>query len=318
MDKTTLEERCAELKARMLAEQAGKRSSSTQILIQHSNHRPSSERQTPVQAEQQRVRLTNPHPLIKEALCSAENVPSDYGRLQYRRAGLIDIRVSKHSVRRALRVFDLLIKPLEQEGLRIGIVSSESGYYESFHQQTYVTNGTERVHITVSEKVLRRENPAWNARTNYFVKRYDYHPTGILTLALDEGSYRKIDSRRTWSDGIGHLIEDRIDSVRESIRQILKLKLAERIAAEERQRRERELQKLREEAQRQQKEEQERVDQLKTWSRMWSECERLRAFVAQWEQQTQAKHGPIECGSPADAWRRWALLAIDRLDPLRE
>lgn len=41
-----------------------------------------------------------------------------------------------------------------------------------------------------------------------------------------------------------------------------------------------------------------------------------RAFVAEWEQQTEARHGRIENGSEADAWRRWALHAIDRLDRL--
>lgn len=271
-----------------------------------------------MQPEQQAVRLNHPHPLVKAALSSGENLRIDYGKLQYRWAGFIDIRVSRQSVRRALKIFDLLIKRLESEDLQIGIVTRERGYYEQFDHQTYVTDGSERVHITVSEKVLRRDNPARNERKNYFVERYHYHPTGILTLALDEGSYRTLHVRRTWSDGKGRLVEDRIEEAWHSIQQILKLKRDERIAAEERQRRERELQRLREEAQRQQREEKERVEQLKAWGQTWNECERLRAFVEQWERHTEARHGQIVSGSPADAWRRWALRAIDLLDPLSD
>ena len=32
--------------------------------------------------------------------------------------------------------------------------------------------------------------------------------------------------------------------------------------------------------------------------------------------QIQTTHGSIEIGSRADAWRRWAMLAIDHIDPL--
>ena len=108
------------------------------------------------------------------------------------------------------------------------------------------------------------------------------------------------------------------DSVAHSIHRALKSKRVDRLRAEEERRLELEHQKLDAEAQRQESEEEERIEQLKSWEQAWTQCERLRAFVARWEQHVEAQYGPIQPGSPADAWRRWAHQAIDRLDPFSE
>jgi hypothetical protein len=101
-----------------------------------------------------------------------------------------------------------------------------------------------------------------------------------------------------------------------SILRVLEAKRQGRLAAEEERKREAERQRFRAEAQRQEKEEEQRIGQLKLWTQAWRECEHLRNFVGAWERQVEAKGGKIESGTPADAWRRWALCAIDRLDPL--
>jgi len=131
---------------------------------------------------------------------------------------------------------------------------------------------------------------------------------------------RRRDGRRrsSWNDARGHLIEQYIDDANSSIRQALQLKREDRVKAELEQHREVERQRLRAEAQRQDDEESKRVEQLKRWEQAWTECERLRAFVAEWERQAQAASGQIESGSAADGLRRWAHLTIDRLDPFRE
>jgi hypothetical protein len=316
--KPTLEERCAELKARMLAKQSSR---ATTVVIARatatSDHRPLL-KTTPDPVETPAVSLANPHPLVRAALSGTKDVGEDYGKLQFRRGGLLDIRVSSSSVRRALKIMDSLIKKLERGGLKVRIESRERGYYQSFHRETYATDEHERVQITVMEKTYRRDNPSWNEEKRYSVDWYHHHPSGILTLSLDESSYWKLGCRHTWSDGRGHLIEQYLDDADSSIRQALQLKREDRVKAEQERHREVERQRLRAEAQRQDDEESKRIEQLKCWEQAWTECERLRAFVAEWERQAQAESDQIESGSAADGWRRWAHLTIDRLDPFRE
>jgi hypothetical protein len=45
-------------------------------------------------------------------------------------------------------------------------------------------------------------------------------------------------------------------------------------------------------------------------------AERMRAFLAAWEQRNEAVNGPIVLGSPADGFRRCVSLVIDEIDPL--
>ena len=144
-----------------------------------------------------------------------------------------------------------------------------------------------------------------------------YDSTGRLALVLDDESYGwGFKCPRKWSDAKGHLVEEHLERPAASIRQVLEDKRIARLAAEEERKLAMERQRLRAEEQRQEKEEEERINELKDWAQTWRECERLRAFVAVWEQRIEADGDKIEPGTPADAWRHWALLAIDRLDPL--
>jgi septin family protein len=316
--KPSLEERCAELKARLLAKQPSAKTVPVVARAMATSAQRPSLRATPGPHETPAVSLANPHALVKAALSGSKEVREDYGKLQFRRWGFVDIRVSKSSMRRALKIVDILIKRLEHDGLKVQIATRERGYYESYHQETYVTDDRERVQITVAEKTYRRDNPNWDQEKRYSADRYHYHPSGILTLALDEDSHWGFGCRCRWSDARGHHIEEHINKAVESIHQALKSKYDDRIKADEKKRHELEHQRLRAEAQRQDKEETERLEQLRSWEQAWSECERLRAFVNRWEQVVEAEHGQIESGSSHDAWRRWAYLAIDHIDPLRD
>jgi len=89
------------------------------------------------------------------------------------------------------------------------------------------------------------------------------------------------------------------------------------IRREEERQREVKRQAIRAEEQRQAKEEEKRVDELKRQAGAWFEAERLRAFVAAWENELVADGEEIGLGSEADGWRRWATLAIDQLDPIK-
>jgi len=72
--------------------------------------------------------LYNAHPLVREARTVLNNVRVDeYGRLSlYRDQKCLDIRVSKASVHRALRIIDALIKEFERREVEVKVKGSEN------------------------------------------------------------------------------------------------------------------------------------------------------------------------------------------------
>jgi hypothetical protein len=319
MDRKTLDDRCAELKARMLAERYGVEG---RPVPQKGIEKPRPASATSylrVGSSTDGVRVStqirNPHPLVKAALGAVGDIPEDYGKLQFRRRGYLDVRVSKALVRRILAIMDALIKQADACGLKVQLAARDRSYYSGGY--TYITDGREQVQITITEKTYQRENPAWNEKARYSVPRFLHHPGGRATLVLDNDSYRlDLSCPRKWSDAKGHVIEEYIDEAISSIRQALLAKHQARILMEEERQRVLERQKILAEESRQKREEEQRFEDLKRWAQEWSRCERMRAFMAAWEHAVEAQGGPILSGSLEDGWRRWAGLLIDRLDPL--
>ena len=317
MDKPNLDERCAELKARMLsANQRNKdpnpaRVSATASVSDRSK-RASSLAPKPIEAViLPPTEIRNPHPLVKAAPSGMRDVGEDYGRLQFRWRGFVDVRVSKISARRAMKVMDTLIKRVEAGGLDVKIAPKDPRYPDQAHGLTFVSDGKERVQVTVIEKTSRRDNPAWR-RDNWQENRYSYAPTGQLSLVLDANLCRS----RTWADKRGHLIEEYLDAVVTSIVQSLEHHHKARLEAEQNRLREIERQRIRAEEDRQTREQAKRTEQLKDWAKAWAEAEQLRAFLSAWEKRTDGDQGAIEPGSHADGFRRWVALVIDEIDPL--
>jgi hypothetical protein len=314
MHKQTLDERCAELKARMRSAEDGKRTTSTTPTSMKSPHRATATlRPDPKPIEPVApVEIRNPVPLVKAALAGMREVQEQYGRLQFRWRGYVDVRVSKASARRALKFMDVLIKRVEALGLTVQVRDGDRGGYRSSHGLTFVTDNKERVQVTVIEKTGQRANPAWNSESPWSIHKFLFDPTGRLTIVLDEDRY----SPEKWIDKRGHHIEEYVDAVVHSIQQSLVDKAKARIEAEEHRKLEAVRQQLRADADRQHREQAQRVEDLKGWTESWAAAERMRAFLAAWEQRNEAVHGPIALGSPADGFRRWVSLVIEEIDPL--
>jgi hypothetical protein len=311
MDKPTLDERCAELKARML-KSSNPAKVATTIAVNDRRKDAFSQVLEPIEAAiLPPIEIRNPHPLVKAALAGMRDVGEDYGRLQFRWRGFIDVRVSKASARRALKMMDTLIKRIEASGLNIKIAPKDPVYNASSHGLTFVSDGKERVQVSVIEKTARSENPAWN-RDDWRENRYSYTSTGQLRLALDADSYRS----RTWTDKRGHRIEEYLDAVVTSMLQSLEDHHKARLEAEQSRLREIERQRIQAEADRQTREQEKRIEQLKDWVKAWAQAERLRAFLSAWEKHTEGDQGVIEPGSQADGFRRWVAFVIDEIDPL--
>lgn len=255
MNNPTLDERCAELKARMLsAHQHDKGPNPARVLVAASvgdrSKRTSSQAPKPIEAViLPPIEIRNPHPLVKAALAGMRDVGEDYGRLQFRWRGFIDVRVSKGSARRAMKIMDILIKRIEAGGLDVKITPKDPRYADQTHGLMFVSDGKERVQISVTEKTSRRDNPAWS-RDKWRENRYFYTPTGHLSLILDADLYRS----RTWTDKRGHRIEEYLDAVATSILLSLEDHHKARLEAEQSRLREIERQRIQAEADRQTRE----------------------------------------------------------------
>ena len=111
----------------------------------------------------------------------------------------LDIRVSKESLPRALRIMGNLIGLLEMERLTVTLDSAKS-------ESTVVTAFGEQIQFGLIEKVRRFELPAapprstQHARTLTFAdKPIDFLPTGELSVQI--WSYCSEPHRKVWRDG---------------------------------------------------------------------------------------------------------------------
>jgi len=279
MDKPTLDERCAELKARMLsAHQQNKGSNPARIpataAVRDRSRGASSQVPKAIEAvTSPPIEIRNPHPLVKAALAGMRDVGEDYGGLQFRWRGFVDVRVNKASARRAMKMMDTLIKRVEAAGLNIKLAPKYPDYDAQSQGLTFVSDGKEGVQVSVIEKTVRSDNPAWG-RDNWREERCSYAPTGRLSLVLDADLYRA----QTWTDKRGHVIEEYVDAVVISIRQTLEDRHKGRLEAEQSRQREIEHQRIQAEADRQNREQEKRIEQLKDWAKAGVQAERLRAF----------------------------------------
>lgn len=161
MKNVSLDERCLELKTRLrsaqtIGEQAvmppvsatGRKPSKSDVSVAGANSSPGPPS----------IEIRNPHPLVKAALTGMREVPEEYGKLQFRLKGHVDIRVTKMLVRRALTVMDTLFKRLHEAELEVQLQARDSSYHR-IRRYTNVVKASERVQVTITEKTFQRQNP---------------------------------------------------------------------------------------------------------------------------------------------------------------
>lgn len=113
-----------------------------------------------------------------------------------RRTDILDIRVSKGALPRALRILDTLIKEIEKAGGKV---------FVERERETVARFGGEdiRFHIEERSKVERKERRAGDPSSGY---EQEYLPTGALSLIIDSwtDSYRGIfrDGKKQTVEGL--------------------------------------------------------------------------------------------------------------------
>lgn len=263
--------------------------------------------------------LTRPHPLVKRAGKNLRGAKEDHrGHLVPKEQPCLDVRVTRGSLNRALRIMDTLIKALERQRFRVELVEGEP-------VKTQVTVNGETLSIWIEEKVSRREKPLPPAEQRkkdrdphyYYFRQYIYVPTGMLTLRLD-GDVGWDGTRQSWADGKRQTVEERLDSFIAGlieaagvVRQRREKREQEAREWEERRRRAQELARLKQE-------ETARIEQLDREVNGWQRAQRIREYVAAVRRVWQDSPGTAEEEEKRAQWVEWALQQADRVDPLRE
>jgi hypothetical protein len=251
-------------------------------------------------------RIRSPHPLVQQTReIYGDLMPDEYG-LFWRRQNTLDLRVSRASLSRALRICDGLIKSTEELGWQVQLTGE-------CHNDTSVTAQGQSIQFGIEEELDRTEHVLTpqeerkKARGEYVRDiKWACHPSGKLRIRIKECGYGD-GLRKSWSDSARNRLEEQLDEFLEAIRYYVAQRLAtqrerERKAKEKAAIRARlaEFQAKREAAKR-------RIAELNAHTDAWHGAQRIRAFVK----------ASLEAGVE-DEWGRWALSHADRIDPLCE
>lgn len=250
--------------------------------------------------------LRSAHPLVRYTRQVLEkDQPNDYGMLSWSwNQRCMNVRVSKTSLHRALRIMDALLKALEARGYSAEV--SKDG-----PMATYILVGAEKVKVRLSEKANRSEGELTAEEkkkpAHTISNRWVYSPSGKLTFEIDEycdGFQKK------WTDKAQKPLEKQLNDVIAGLILAGEALRLRRIEREEEQRRQRELERRR-------MEDQERRYYLDQHLQAWSESERLREFLSACEVSLVERKGELALDSAEAKWLRWAHRYADRIDPLK-
>jgi hypothetical protein len=230
---------------------------------------------------------------------------NDHGQLVFDPSHAFAVRVSIGHFRRALVYLNAVARLAEARGYAVS--------YDSKEGRIVLDAQPGRVELRMSEKMekrTRREGSRGDAREVVYLV-----PTGVLRVfvAVRPGSIREMSDRvgETTASGDALRLEQRLPELLQSIyRQTVQSRMrqrridamhAQREAAYARQ----------QQAERLRAEEQQRRERLLGEIRAWQQAEAIRAYVRGVE---------LASGMLSEArgdWRTWALAFADELDPIR-
>jgi len=226
----------------------------------------------------------------------------------------LDVRVTRGSVQRALRIVDALMKGLEARGFAVACATEDE-------RRTSVKVLDEDIGFCLEERVRqveRKEPPRRPSREPFggFLSpypRYDYVPSGELALRLTDDDFQC--TRRTWRDGKRSRLEPLLNRFIVGLVGVVGAKKVERQRREER---EKEWQRRRRDEAEQQRlrwEEEKKIRLLKEDLAAWrSSCD-IREYLAAARTNAELRCMSDEQRRELDEWLRWVADYADRLDP---
>ena len=262
----------------------------------------------------------NPHPLVMEAgqYLKARKGSNDWPLL-YTNSGMLDIAVSKNQIERSLRIYDALIKTLEELGFSIRINKDKQDRYRGSRQSTCIQIGGQELPIKLVEKVKRIEHiktppDIGNKQLQYIYEpNHDFVATGILTLQID---YYWA-SRKNWRDGQRKKLEEQIgDFVLSLVKTAEEMQIRDEIREQEEQRRRQEEQRKRE-VQELREKEVKRFQALEKAAQEWNRAQEIERYIEAVKATMEKQTLDIKQREELEEWIRWAKGKVEWLNPLK-
>ncbi|HLY62803.1 MAG TPA: hypothetical protein VKV95_18825 [Terriglobia bacterium] len=254
------------------------------------------------------------HPLIIQARAVLGRASVNDRQILHFREQCLDMRVSKGSLDRALRVMAGLIGAIEAEGFAVEVGSGD-------REQTVANIHRQHISFGLLEKVDRVELTApprggvLERVLTFGGKPFRFEPSGQLYIEV----WHQWDvERKRWKDNKTHRLEEQIPQI---VAGFIRIALVERARAEKRVAEQEENQRrAAERAQLQQliTTEKARIRALRKASANWVRAEECRSFISAAVDCAKQNGQPVEAGTPFGDWLAWAAKQADRLDPLKE
>jgi hypothetical protein len=257
--------------------------------------------------------LTNPHRLINEAneALSKKSVKADERGILITSKKILDISVTQSSLERALLIMDALVKAMTKYGISIHV-----------GENTNLTVDGETIDLSLSERIKRsdhKETPEEVAARERYTKaigngryvpypiipRYDYHPTGVLTIKLGQ--------QRTFNDTNSTRLEDRLAEIISCLFNLAADIKARRIERERKEEIARQKEERRQQLIKRVKQEKEDFENLEKNAKNWKRSQRIYEYINAVEQNALATGGMTD---ELRTWIKWARAKADWLNPM--
>lgn len=251
--------------------------------------------------------LVRPHRLVAEFKAAAKGRREDKGIIPLNNHKLLRVRTSAAQLERALILMDTLIKQFEEKGCKVR-VSERSAETELVLKEGVVTfRLDERTKQTVPSSPPRPPGRRGEQHHDSWRPTHVLVGTGEFTLAF--GKYRIRNCPHTWKDRANKPLEMQLHEVVATMPLWEAELLADRLETEEKAAQAQEAEKRRIASAR--AEETLRLQRLKLVNQLsaWERAERLRRFIAAFEQTGDSSPEAL-------AWLEWVDLQVQELDPI--
>lgn len=253
-------------------------------------------------------RLVNPHPLVQATRLTLEHGQVDeYGAVYGgRNQPHLNVRVSKGSLVRALRILDALLKALEARGAAVHLDPEGK-------RSSHVKIGDDTLAFRVEEEFTRKDHVPSRTDKPYLTPKWDYVATGDLTFRIDEYTDG---ARKTWRDRPTQRLEDLLPDILKGIFVIGEVLRARRLEWDRQERERKAALERQAELERRRREEEARRQDLEQQVVRWLKSQNLRAYLKAIAQEAVRQNVPAARDTPLGQWLTWATEHANRLDPL--
>jgi hypothetical protein len=217
------------------------------------------------------------------------------------------IHVYSSTQERALRIFSTLLRELEIRGHKLGVANNDR------KNEIEVTVNEIKFKIMIKEKLERNPTKEKDA-----YRTYDYTPSGILSLQIEDYFHPITVEAKTISDTPNKKLEYRLNDFIIALIKCSEAKKQATIIWEAERRKWQEEENKKQDFYNRYAKEKKNYEKLLNDSKEYYRCYELRLYIKAVQEDYISKYGSIQPGSELEEWLKWANLHADRMDPLKD